>query len=96
MGSGTRLKLLQAMAAGAAIVTTQTGAEGLDITSGREALLADDATDFAQAVIALLDDPGRRSVLGAAARELACRRYDWAAILPSLLAAYRELGLEPD
>ncbi|MCC7209249.1 MAG: glycosyltransferase, partial [Anaerolineae bacterium] len=60
MGSGTRLKLLQAMAAGAAIVSTHTGAEGLDMASGREALLADEPTDFAQAVVALLSDPQRR------------------------------------
>lgn len=95
MGSGTRLKLLQAMAAGMAIVSTVTGAEGLDITSGREVVLADDATAFAQAVVALLRDPQRRMALGAAAREMACRRYDWTAILPSLLAAYQELGIEP-
>ncbi|MER3514494.1 MAG: glycosyl transferase family 1, partial [Chloroflexota bacterium] len=68
MGSGTRLKLLEAMAMGAAIVSTRLGAEGLPVESGRHLLLADTSADFAQAVTALLDAPAQRQALGRAAR----------------------------
>lgn len=91
MGSGTRLKLLQAMAAGAAIVSTRIGAEGLNITSGQEVVLADDATAFAQATVALLRDPDRRTALGRAAQALVRQQYDWSVIMPRLLTVYREL-----
>jgi glycosyltransferase involved in cell wall biosynthesis len=94
IGSGTRLKLLQAMAAGCAIVSTRMGAQGLNVSSGREVILADDATSFAQGTIALLRDPAHRARLGQAARELVCQQYDWPVIVPRLLEAYAEMGLE--
>jgi glycosyltransferase involved in cell wall biosynthesis len=91
MGSGTRLKLLQAMAAGCAIVSTHVGAQGLTVTNGHEIVLADHATAFAQATIALLRDPAQRSRLGQAARTLACNEYDWSVIVPRLMRVYKEL-----
>jgi glycosyltransferase involved in cell wall biosynthesis len=91
MGSGTRLKLLQAMAAGCAIVSTHVGAQGLNVTNGQEIVLADYATAFAQATIALLRDPAQRSRLGQAARALACNEYDWSVIVPRLVRVYEEL-----
>lgn len=95
MGSGTRLKLLQAMAARCAIVSTPVGALGLSITNGREMLLAEDPITFAQAVIGLLRDPAERAMLGKAAQELAQTRYDWSQIVPCLLNLYTEMGFEP-
>jgi glycosyltransferase involved in cell wall biosynthesis len=94
MGSGTRLKLLQAMAVGCAIVSTSIGAQGIALQNGREAIIADDALSFAQAVIGLLNDAERRAQIGAAARQLAQTRYDWSAILPCLLKVYERLGFE--
>lgn len=88
MGSGTRLKLLEAMAMGAAIVSTRLGAEGLPVESGRHLLLADTSADFAQAVIALLDAPAQRQALGQAARQLVEAEFDWARIVPQLEAIY--------
>jgi len=93
MGSGTRLKLLQAMAAGCAIVSTTVGAQGLDVTSGREMILADDAISFAQATITLLRDPALRRELASAALRQVCDRYDWSVIIPRLLNVYQEMGL---
>jgi glycosyltransferase involved in cell wall biosynthesis len=93
-GGGTRLKLLQAMAARCAIVSTSVGAMGLDITSGDQALIADDALSFAQAVIALLNDPARRAALGLAAEKLVTTTYDWDAIAPRLLAVYADPALQ--
>jgi glycosyltransferase involved in cell wall biosynthesis len=93
MGSGTRLKLLQAMAARACIIATHVGAEGLVANSGQEMILADDAESFARAVISLLQDSTRRVSMGAAAHKLVCDHYDWSVIVPRLLAVYREMGL---
>jgi glycosyltransferase involved in cell wall biosynthesis len=91
MGSGTRLKLLQAMASGCAIVSTHVGAQGLNVTNGQEIVLADHTTAFAQATIALLRDPAQRARLGQAARALACNEYDWSVIVPRLVRVYEEL-----
>jgi glycosyltransferase involved in cell wall biosynthesis len=79
LGSGTRLKLLEAMAARRAIVSTTAGAEGFPIKAGEHLLLADDAASFAAAVDNLLDRPDERARLGEAARQFA-RAYDWQAV----------------
>ncbi len=94
MGSGTRLKLLQAMAAQRAIVSTTIGAQGLEIMPGRELLIADDAAAFAQQVIDLLRDPARREAIGRAAQTFVCEKYDWSVIAPRLLAVYQGMGVE--
>ena len=78
-GGGTRLKVLEAAAAGKAIVSTSPGVEGLPFGHGREVLVADSPSDFASAVVALLRDAGLRAELGTRARAVACA-YDWSAI----------------
>ena len=79
VGGGTRLKIFEAMAAGKAVVSTTVGAEGLDVTHGRNVLLADDATAFAAAVVELLQDEARRRALEVAASALAAQ-YDWSTV----------------
>lgn len=69
-GSGTRLKILEAWAAGRAVVSTTLGAEGLPARDGQHLALADGAEAFAAAVIRLLDDPDQRRRLGRAGRAL--------------------------
>ncbi len=88
IGGGTRLKVLEAMAMGKAIVSTSLGCEGYPVRDGVELLIADSPAEFARAVVALLRDPARRLQLGRAAREFALSRYDWRAIVPRLEAAY--------
>jgi len=78
-GSGTRLKIYEAMASGKAVVSTTVGAEGLGVTPEKDIVLADSPPEFAQAVTALLRDAARRRELGAAARVLVEERYSWAA-----------------
>lgn len=90
-GSGTRLKVLEAMALGKAIVTTTIGSEGIALQDGHEALFADDPQAFADAVLSLLDAPLRAARLGAAARSCAEDHYGWDAIGKNLLAFYDDL-----
>jgi len=94
-GSGTRLKVLEAMAFGKAIVTTPLGAQGIDLRDGTEAMFANDADGFAAAVLQLLADPQRVARLGAAARAKAQARYDWRMIGRGLLAIYDDLLRTP-
>ena len=88
MGGGTRLKVLEAMAMGQAIVSTTLGCEGVVLTPGREAALADTAQEFAWRVVELLGDEGRRRSMGQQARRLVEARYDWRAIVPRLEQVY--------
>jgi glycosyltransferase involved in cell wall biosynthesis len=89
-GSGTRLKVLEAMAFGKAIVTTSIGAEGIELEPGRDAIFADDADDFARAVVDLLGNPEAAVRLGAAARTRAEVQYDWHGIEASLRDIYSQ------
>ncbi|HEX8123139.1 MAG TPA: glycosyltransferase family 4 protein [Solirubrobacteraceae bacterium] len=73
-GAGIRLKVLDALASGRAIVSTTMGAEGAVVEDGVHLAIADDADAFARAVVAKLRDPGD---MGARARALAEERYDW-------------------
>ena len=90
IGSGTRLKLIESMAAGCAVVSTTVGAEGFPVSDGRELLLADTPEAFAAAVLALLDDAPLRAALGERARAFAAN-YDWRRIAPLLDRVYDEL-----
>jgi glycosyltransferase involved in cell wall biosynthesis len=75
VGSGTRIKILEAMAYGRPVVATSLAAEGLGLANGTHLLLADTMAAFAQAVVSLAADPVRREQLAAAARALAIRHY---------------------
>jgi glycosyltransferase involved in cell wall biosynthesis len=79
IGGGTRLKIFEAMAMKKALVSTSIGAEGLDVTSGKDCLLADDAQSFAAAILAVLRDPELRRSYEDNAAALAAR-YDWSQI----------------
>ncbi|HEX8206847.1 MAG TPA: glycosyltransferase family 4 protein [Solirubrobacteraceae bacterium] len=76
-GAGIRLKVLDALASGRAIVSTTMGAEGAVVEDGRHVVIADDAESFARATAGLLRDRDRAASLGAAGRALAEERYDW-------------------
>ncbi len=79
-GSGTRIKILESMAYGRAVVSTSLGAEGLDLVHGQHLLMADSMTAFAQAVIALAHNRPRRLSLAAAARQFVVDEYGVAAL----------------
>jgi polysaccharide biosynthesis protein PslH len=95
-GAGTRTKLLEAMAAGCAVVTTSVGIEGIEAQPGRDVLVADDAPALSAAVARLLGDPDARRQLGAAARRLVEQRYDWSRCLAPLAALYEPMLTRKD
>lgn len=79
-GSGTRLKIFEALAMGKAVVSTTLGAEGLAMEPGRHFVAADGSRAFADAVVALLRDSDRRRRIAAAGRALVEERYSWAQV----------------
>jgi glycosyltransferase involved in cell wall biosynthesis len=93
MGSGTRLKLIEAMAAEKAVVSTKIGAEGFPVQDKVNILIADSAKEIAEAVLRLLDNPRARSQLGTAAR-LFAERYDWSQIVPLLEDFYKSIVIK--
>jgi glycosyltransferase involved in cell wall biosynthesis len=92
IGGGTRLKVLEAMALGKAIVSTPLGAEGIDVTPEENILLAPDAAGLARQIDRALGDPALSSRLGSEARRLAVERYSWRASADRLVRFYEQLG----
>ena len=76
-GSGTRVKILEAWAAGTAVVSTTLGAEGLECRDGKHLIVADAPDHFAEAVSLLLESPENRARIGNAGRLLFEQNYTW-------------------
>jgi len=95
IGSGTRLKILEAAAMAKPIVSTQVGAEGLDFVDGKEILLADEPQQFARNVADLLADPEWRRILGLAARRRVEVQYGVPALRDALREALALLAMKP-
>lgn len=76
-GGGTKLKVLTAMACGAAIVSSPIGAEGIELENGREMWVEDSPQATADRVLALLTDSAERRRLGESGRRLVERLYSW-------------------
>lgn len=94
-GGGTRMKLMEYMAAGKPIVSTTKGAEGIPYTAGTHLLIADDVAAFSAHIKTLLADRHRREQLGAAARRFA-GAYDWSSVGDALESLYKGKGRGED
>jgi glycosyltransferase involved in cell wall biosynthesis len=79
-GSGTRLKILEAMAAGVPVVSTRLGVEGIEAEDDVHLLLGDSGPEIAAAVHRIASSAETRCRLSHSARALVCRTYDWRAI----------------
>ena len=77
VGSGTRLKILEAMAAGVPVISTARGAEGLKVEQEKNILLADTPEEITTAVRNLISSPETAMHLATEARSLVRRVYDW-------------------
>jgi glycosyltransferase involved in cell wall biosynthesis len=84
VGGGTRVKILEAMALGTAVVSTSKGAEGLNVQHGEHLLIADTPHAFAEATVRLLQDVKLREQLTKTARQHVCQEYDWRSIVAQL------------
>ena len=90
IGSGTRLKLIEAMASGVPVISTTLGAEGFDVSDGRELLFADTPQQWIATILQLLADEEQRAMLSEAAKQFAAR-YDWRRIIPLVSQLYEDL-----
>lgn len=84
IGGGTRIKILEACAAGKPVISTTIGAEGLNLEAGKEIILADEPARFASSVIDLLRDPDRSESLARSARTAVLERYSQQTLEKSL------------
>ncbi|MBI5835913.1 MAG: glycosyltransferase [Candidatus Eisenbacteria bacterium] len=91
VAGGTRLKILEALAMGKAVVSTAVGAEGLAVTAGEDYLVAETAGEWAGSCAALLGDPARRRSMGMSGRHRIEGRYGWDALAGALERAWLEL-----
>jgi polysaccharide biosynthesis protein PslH len=89
IGSGTRLKIIEAAAMAKAVVSTTVGAEGLTLRDGKEIVIADRPKHFAQEIATMLGDRQRRLKIGKAARELVSSQYGISALRDSLREALK-------
>ena len=91
IGGGTRLKILEAMAAGIPIVSTSIGAEGLDLTHGEHLLIADNPNDFAHSICSLLENQTLRQHMAQSARTFVEKKYAWKGIAKRQMELYETL-----
>lgn len=92
VGSGMRVRLLEAFARGIPVVTTSSGAEGIEARHEEHLLIANDERVFAKQTARLLQDESLREHLIANARRLVKEKYDWRVVLPKLEAVYESLS----
>jgi glycosyltransferase involved in cell wall biosynthesis len=90
-GSGLRIKLVEGLAYGKAIITTSIGAEGIPYTKNRDFIIADTSEDFARSIIKLLSDDEQKQNLQRAARALAEASFDYKVIATNLISFYKDL-----
>lgn len=76
-GSGTRLKILEAMSFGLPIVSTSKGAEGIKYTNNKNIVIADDANVFSNEILSMLNDKKKRTNIQNSGRELINELYNW-------------------
>jgi glycosyltransferase involved in cell wall biosynthesis len=90
-GSGMRIKIVEGLCYGKAIVSTSLGAEGIDVTPGHHMLQFDSPESFSSAVIELLKDGEKRSNLEKNARSFALAQLNYLPIAEKLVAFYKKL-----
>jgi len=88
---GMRVKIIEGMALGKAIISTPIGAEGIDHTDGKNILIARNAAEFVHYMTTLLDDPAKAATIGRNARQLVEKKYSDSRIVKDITAFYERL-----
>jgi glycosyltransferase involved in cell wall biosynthesis len=91
LGGGMRVKVLEALAAGKAIVASSLAVDGIDVADGDQLVIADSDAEFAEAVLSLLADPQGRAALGARAHSWARANLGWEKVARAYDALYNSL-----
>ncbi len=91
-GKGTRYKILEALATGTPIVATNRALEGLNITPGKQALVANSEKEMAEAVYKILSDKKLQKDLSENGRKFVFENYDWKIISKKLDSIYQRVG----
>jgi glycosyltransferase involved in cell wall biosynthesis len=89
--AGTNIKIVEAMAMGKAIVSTEAGIHGLELERGTDVVVTDSAEAMAAAILRLLENPAERTVIEAQARQTVERVYGWDAIAREQTKLYESL-----
>jgi glycosyltransferase involved in cell wall biosynthesis len=92
VGGGTRLKILESMAAGTAVVSTSVGCEGLGLEPDRHLMVADEPAAFAAGVVRVLRDPALRQRIERDAFDAVSARYDWSIMADRMEEVYRRIA----
>lgn len=90
-GGGSKLKVLEAMAAGLPVVTTSQGRSGLKVKDGQEMLTGDNPVELCDAVLRLLSDSRLANDMGEAGRDYVSKHHDWDVAVNQLEIIYREM-----
>jgi len=90
-GSGIRVKIIEAMSAGKAVVTTTIGAEGIDYEDGKHLLTANIPGEFASQIARLVEDPAYCAEVGRNAYRLIAEEYNTAALTKKIIAFYNKI-----
>ena len=96
VSAGTNIKILEAMACGKPIVSTQPGCSGLELADNVDLLIRDGADAFAAAVCDLLAEPELRRQIGSRARQTVEERFSWTALASRALESYRTVSGRAD
>jgi polysaccharide biosynthesis protein PslH len=94
IGGGLRVKILEAIAAGKAVVASRLALEGLDVVAGEQVLSAESDEEFVQQVLWLLRNPDERAALATRARAWAAAHLSWDRAARRYSALYDQLERE--
>jgi glycosyltransferase involved in cell wall biosynthesis len=92
-GSGLRIKIIEGMSYGKAIVSTSIGAEGINVTHNKNILIADTPGDFTKAVVELLNNEEKRHALEMQAQQFAEKEFDNKKVAASLIEFYKTINV---
>ena len=90
-GSGIRIKIIESMAMGKAVISTKIGAEGIHYTDGKDILIANTAQEFLKATKYLYENPAKRTEIGENARKLIFEKHNSEKIIRTLVSFYQEI-----